>query len=465
MPIDQGITARNWATLGVLAIVMFLGGTDMTKVAVALPAMASDIGLGPINTLWAADSYALAAGASLVPSAVLADRYGRKRIYLTGLGVALAAAALATMAESSEVLILTRAGQGLGSAMLIAATVAIIRITFRGSDHRAVAYGVWTASFSAGSALGPMLGGALVELGHWRWVFLVNLPVLGVCLILALIVLTESKNPDAPVLDAASTLLSAGAVGLLIAGLKMLPEQQIPFWTTIVVLAGGMAAAVSFVIRQLRMYRPFLDVRLFTQRNFAVAAVVVMVTNGVFTAVIFILTQRFQLVHGMSAVHAGITLMPLAISSALGGIVGPATQRRLGQNSTLVCGVALTSVGLLLLTTVGPAIQMITWLFIGVGAGVVMAIGANAIMNAAPEQRTADAGAVQESSFALGAGGGIATLGALSMYLDQTQGIPGPSGFYDQGATAALAIAAIAYTCFAIVAAVVLLGGRKEAEK
>lgn len=349
VPTTQGISARNWATLGVLAIVMFLSGTDMTKVAVALPAVASDIGLGSIDTLWVADSYALAA------------------------------------------------------------------------------------------------------------------PVLALCLMLARVILDESTNPDAPVLDVPSALLSAAAIGLLIAGLKVLPDQQIPWWTAVAALVAGMAAAAVFVIRQLRMHRPFLDVRLFTRRDFAVAAAVVLMTNGVFTAVIFILTQRFQVVHGMSAVDAGITVMPLAVSSALGGIVGPGLQRRLGQKNTLVCGVALVAVGLLLLAAVEPTTQLITSLFIGGGAGIVMAIGANTIMSAAPQQRTADAGAVQESCFALGAGGGVATLGALSMYLAQTQGDPSVRGIYDSGATAALTVAAIAYICFAVAAALLLLNNRKTA--
>ncbi|GAA1554183.1 MFS transporter [Brevibacterium picturae] len=191
----------NRTLIGVLAVfgtVMLVGGTDMTKVTVALPTLNDALSLSTMQSLWAADIYPLAAGVVLIPSAVVADRYGRKRIYLLGLGVAIVSAMLAGLAPTGAVLIAARIGQGIGSALLIAGTVAIIRVTFPGLRMRALAYGVWTAGFSTGSALGPLVGGGLVHLAQWQWVFWINVPILLAALIAAWRVLPESTNPAQP---------------------------------------------------------------------------------------------------------------------------------------------------------------------------------------------------------------------------------------------------------------------------
>lgn len=447
---------RFGATLALFAAVMVIGGTDMTKVTVALPAVAPDLGLGPLETIWVADAYALAAGAILVPSAVLADRFGRKRIYIGGLVVAVLAALLATAAMSSGALILARIGQGVGSAMVIAGTVAIIRVTFVGAHRRALAYGAWTAGFSLGSALGPLLGGFLVEGAHWRWIFLLNVPALGVCAIFALFILRESKNPDAPPLDVASALLSAAAIGATIGGLKTLAQPQIPLWAAAAAITAGAGVSVAFLHRQLRMRRPFLDVRIFKEKQLTAAAIAIAATSGCFSGVLFIMTLNLQAVHGMSAIESGTALLPLAVACALGGVLAAALNRRFNQNSLIVSGVALSSAALLSLPLLDRPAQAASLVALGAGSGVVMTIGANALMSAAPAVRTADAGAVQESAFAIGAGGGIAVLGATSMYVGHLQGAAAQIGAHEQGATAALALGAAAYLVLGVVVAALL---------
>ncbi|PSK95359.1 DHA2 family multidrug resistance protein-like MFS transporter [Murinocardiopsis flavida] len=449
---------------GILALfgtVMLIGGTDMTKVAVALPALSGDLNVDSVQSLWVADIYPLAAGVVLVPSAVAADRFGRKRGYLLGVLIAAISAAAAALAPTAEVLIAARVGQGVGAALLIAGTVAIIRVTFPGLRLRAVAYGVWTAGFSAGSALGPLLGGGIVELAHWRWVFWINVPVLLICFIGALVVLRESRNPDPPSLDALSAVLSAIAVGALVAGLKGPSRADIAPWLSLAAIAIAAVAAVLFVVRQLRLPRPFLDVGLFTNGLLASAAAVIAVTNGAFNGTLYLLMQRYQVVDGLSAVQAGIALLPLAAASAVGGLLGPALQRRSTQQHIIAGGLALTAAGFVLVATARGGGELAGMTLLGLGAGIIMAIGANAVMSTAPENRAADAGAVQESAFALGAGTGVAALGVLAIH-SGARGAPGASAsaVYGPGAETALVIGALAYASFAVAASVVILGTR-----
>ncbi len=451
----------NRTLVGVLAVfgtVMLVGGTDMTKVTVALPTLNEALSLESVQSLWVADVYALAAGVVLVTSAVVADRYGRKRIYLLGLGVAAVSAMLAGLAPNGAMLIAARIGQGIGSALLIAGTVAIIRVTFPGLRLRALAYGVWTAGFSTGSALGPLLGGGLVDVAQWQWVFWINVPILLACLVAAWIILPESTNPDPPSLDALSAGLSAAAVGLPIAGLKRLTQPGVPSWLILAAAGVGTVAAVLFVIRQLRMPRPFLEVQLFADRLLAVSAAVIAVTLGVFNGTLYLLTLRYQIIDGLSAIDAGIALIPLAAAMATGGLLGPLLQRRLAEQHVITGGLGLAAVGSLVLATttgVGHVAGMVT---LGLGSGIVMAIGANAVMSAAAEHRTADAGAIQESAFALGSGTGIAVLGVTAIHFgNPASGIPSAETVYGPGTETALGLTAFFYALFAIGSGLVVL--------
>lgn len=458
----------NRTLIGVLAVfgtVMLVSGTDMTKVTVALPTLNETLSLGAVQSLWTADIYALAAGVVLVPAAVVADRYGRKRLYLLGLAVAIVSAVFAGLAPSGAVLIAARIGQGIGSALLIAGTVAIIRVTFPGLRLRALAYGVWTAGFSTGSALGPLLGGGLVDWAQWQWVFWVNVPILLACLVAAWSILPESTNPDPPRLDGSSAVLSAAAVGLPIAGLKSLAQPGIPTWLALTAIGVGAAVEVSFVVRQRYLPRPFLDVRLFADPLLAASASVIAVTVGVFNGTLYLLTLRYQVVDGLSAIDAGITLIPLAATMAAGGLIGPLLQRRFAQQHVIVGGLVLVSFGFLLLATTDGAGQPVGMATLGLGSGIVMAISANAVMSTAREERTADAGAIQESAFALGGGTGIAVLGVLALHFGgQSPAGPSLEATYGPGTDTALGLAAFFFACFAIGASHILLSttGRRR---
>ncbi|MBO0594979.1 MFS transporter [Nesterenkonia sp. E16_7] len=455
-PHDPPISlARLTGILSVFTVVLLLGGTDMTKVAVALPELTEQLSLSPVQVLWTADAYALTTGIAIIPSAVFADRYGRKLAYLAGLTVAIAGALLAGIALDPTALIIGRIGQGIGSALLIAATVAIIRASFPTERSRAFAYGLWVSSFSAGVGLGPLLGGVLVEHLPWAWIFWVNAPALGLCLIAAVMVLPTSRNSEPPGLDPFSIASSTIGIAALILALKSMPREDSALIAP-ALLCGGAVALTVFSLRQARLRRPYLDVRLFQKPVLAVSALSIAATAGVFNGTLYLLTQQLQLVEGRSAVEAGLVLLPLAAASVLGGVLSPGLKRWISEPNLLAAGFIFTSAGSLLLFSVPQAAHAGGLMLLGLGAGTVMAIASNALMGSAPPTRTADAGAIQESAFALGAGMGIAILGVLALEFSTAQ-----NDDLGSGIDSALGLSAFLYVCLTIPAALIFLARRR----
>lgn len=443
--------------LALVGVVMFLGGTDMTRVTVALPRLAAALDLDAVESLWVADAYAPAAGVALLPAAVLADRLGRRRIYLAGLVLASVGAAVAATASGAVQLLIGRLGQGLGAALLIAATVAIIRVGVQGMRRRGLAYGTWAASFSIGSAAGPLLGGGILQLADWPWVFWLSLPVLTASVLVARAVLRESRNPDAPPLDAVSVLCSCGAVGLAVLGLKGLAQPTVPQPLGAAALALGALAAAAFVARQRRLIRPVVDIGLLRDPRIGASAAAILLATGLFHGTLYLLTQQHQILDGLTAMEAGVALLPLAGSAALGAGLAPLLQGRAPTAPLVVAGLAMLCAGALVTATTAGPLKLSGLLLLGLGAGAIMGVAANLLMSSAPAHRTADAGAIQETAFTVGAGGGIAALGALAIHEGHHAGAGSAAGVHGVGSDAALVLAALLGSLLAVAASLVLL--------
>ncbi|MEV5706007.1 MFS transporter [Actinoallomurus sp. NPDC052274] len=406
---------RRWAVLVVLLAGMLMGGMDLTILNVALPTVGRELLPSSSQLLWIMDGYALTVAATLVICSTLGDRLGRKRILVTGLTVFGLASLVAALSSAPGQLIAARAAQGLGYSMMLSSTVVIIRVVFPIARERSLAYGLWVASSSTGAALGPVLGGALVERFFWGAVFLVNVPIAAVALLAGGVLVPESRNPAPRRFDGVSALISVLGLAGAVYGLQHIGQPGGVSPVTVGVGVLGAALLVVFTLRQRRIPNPLLDMRLFTDRRFSVATVSILLCYGAYTGLLFLLTQQLQLVDGCSPLTAGLSLVPVAVAGAVGGVLAPRLAAAVGNRWGVTAGVSLLALALLALSVFGAAGNLSALVAAGLGAGTVMTLGADSMMSSAPPERAAEAGAVQEVGFSLGAGLGVAAMGIITM--------------------------------------------------
>ncbi|GAB3284422.1 MFS transporter [Parasphingorhabdus pacifica] len=399
---------------------LLLVGIDLTVLHVAVPTISRQLSPSTAELLWIVDIYPLTVAALLVTFGTLADRWGRKRLALSGFVVFGLASAGAAASATAAQLILTRAALGIGAAMMMAATVAIIRNVFADQRERALALGLWTSANSVGAALGPVLGGLLLQ--HWWWgaVFLVNVPVVVLAVAAGTRLIPESRDPAPRRWDGLSAAISVAGLGAVVFALKRTAEQvsvdTVGFVTGVV----GLTLLVWFTRRQRHVNHPLLDLSLFSDRRFSAATLSVFVCFGCYATLLYFATQLLQLAGGYSPLQAGLALVPLAVASALGAVLAPQlaawwTYRWVITGSLAAFGTAFAGLaGMLSITSqAGATTSGVLLVLTGLGAGVVMTLGADAIMTTASADRAGEAGAIQETSFELGSGLGIAVLGSV----------------------------------------------------
>ena len=350
---------RRWLVLTVLASSLLLIAMDATLLNVALPTLADDLAPGSIELLWIVDAYGLVLAGLLVAMAGLGDRVGRRRLLSTGLVVFAGASLLATLAASPAQLIAARALLGVGGAMIMPSTLSVLRSVFLDERERAVAIGVWTAVAAGGFALGPIVGGALLEVADWPWLFAVQIPVVLVAFTAVRLLVPESRNPRPGPWDGPSVLVSIAGMLALVWGVKELGKDGLTTPAGLAAMAGGLALLAAFVVRQARSSTPLVDVRLFRGRRFATASAAVLFTFFALGALLLLVTQFLQLVQGHSPLEAGVRLLPLAIAAAAGAPLTELLVRHVGKRSAvggafaLVAG-ALAALGTLDAGTVRP---------------------------------------------------------------------------------------------------------------
>ncbi|MFH8612529.1 MFS transporter [Streptomyces sp. NPDC018029] len=406
-------TPHRWAALGVLCASLLMVGMDLTVLHVAVPTISRELLPSGAELLWIVDSYALTVAAGLITCGTLGDRFGRKRMLMGGFAVFGLASVGAMLSVTPVQLIAARAALGVGGAMIMASTPAIIRALFPDSRERALAVGLWTAANSVGVSVGPLLGGVLVEHFWWGSVFLVNVPVVVLALAGGALLVPESRNPRPHRWDAVSAVLSAAGLAAVVFAFQQLGEHDgVPSAVWGVGLVGAVLL-VGFVVRQRRIADPLLDVTQFADRGFSVSALCIMGCYGAYTALLFLLTQRFQLVDGYSPLRAGLALVPLAAANAVGAALAPRFAARFGHHRGLCGGLLLCALALAAFAVFGATGNYAALVVVGLGSGTVMTLGSDSILGAARLERTGEAGAVQETAFSLGAGLGLSFFGTV----------------------------------------------------
>ena len=396
---------------------LFLCGIDLTVLHVAVPSMSRKLHPSAAQLIWIVDVYSLTLAALLVTFGTLGDRIGRRRIMLSGFLVFGLASAATAFSTSTAQLIAARAVLGIGAAMIMASTVATIRVVFPDDRERAFAIGLWTSAHSVGATIGPLIGGLVTEKWGWGAAFLINVPVIAVILIVGARVIPESKNPLPRHWDLTSVVLSVTGLASVVYALNQAGEHAAVTTTVQVTALCGIALLSAFAHRQRRLPEPLLDFSLFEERRFTTATLCVISCFGSYVALLFFLTQWLQQTGSYSPLRAGISLMPLASANAAGAITAPWASNRLGNRWALTSALCLFAASLTAIAAVGDTAHygalLPPLLCAGYGAGIVMTLGADSIMAAAQPERSGEAAAIQETSFELGAGLGVAVLGSI----------------------------------------------------
>ncbi|MFH9979578.1 MFS transporter [Streptomyces sp. NPDC017179] len=419
----------RWLALSVLVLAVLLVAVDATVLGLATPFISEDLRPSGTQLLWIGDVYSFVIAGLLVSMGSLGDRIGRKRILLGGATAFGAVSVLNAYAATPEMMILARALLGVAGATLMPATLALIRNLFHDPRERSLAVGIWGATASGGTAMGPIVGGLLLEHFWWGSVFLINLPVMAVLVLVGIRTLPESRNPDPGPWDLVSVVLSlAGVVGVVYA----VKEATAGGFTLPVLTTGvlGAAALYGFVRRQLTLPKPLLDMRLFRSRGFSGAVLADLLTVLGMSGLVFFLSQYLQLVQGRRPFEAGLAELPAAAGAVVAGLLAGRAARRFSVRSVVSVSLAAIGLALAVLTTIGGTtgypLLGAALLVVGVGAGFSFTVTADVILSSVPKEQAGAASAVSETAYELGAALGIALLG--SIVTGVYRGFTGPAG-------------------------------------
>ena len=409
-------TARTWIGLAVLVLPMLLIAIDGMVLIFALAEITADLEPTGTQQLWMLDIYALMLAGLLITMSTLGDRFGRRRVLLIGAVFFAIASVIGALSTEPWMLIAARALLGISGAAIMPGTLSLIRNMFLDRDQRRTAMAVWSAMGALGAAGGPILGGWIIETFSWHAAFLMNLPVMLLLLILAPILVPESRNPDPGRFDIPSVALSLAGMIALVSGVKKLAEGDDPGIALLLFLAGLLLLAL-FVIRQLRMPTPMINVRLFRTRAFTGAVLTDLLSVFSLVGALFALTQFLQLVVGLSVIESALWMLPQAAVSAGAGFIAAALVKRIPTSVIVTAGVLVTAAGfasLLSLTPDTPPVRVALALcLVGLGAGVGMTLTNDLIMSSVRPEQSGQAAAISETAYELGTAFGTAVLGSV----------------------------------------------------
>ncbi|NRF67022.1 MFS transporter [Aquincola sp. S2] len=413
-------TRREWIGLAVIALPCLVYAMDLTVLNLALPALSAELKPSSAQLLWIVDIYGFLVAGFLITMGTLGDRLGRRKLMLIGAAAFGLASAAAAFARSAEMLIFWRAVLGIAGATVAPSTMSLIRNMFHDEQQRRFAIGVWIASYSVGGAIGPLVGGVLLQFFHWSAVFWLAVPVMGLLLLLGPALLPEYRDRQAGRIDAASVVLSLGAVLATIYGLKQTAEHG-PSLVPLGIAALGIALAITFVRRQRRLAYPLLDLALFRTPTFGAAIAAYALSCLAMMGVYIFITQYLQGVLGLTPLEAGLVTLPWGIGFVAGSLLAPKLAQRVPPLAILVWGLVAGAIGMLLLVPADGRfalpLMIASMVVMSLGMAPVFTIGNELIITAAPPQRAGAASALSETSAEFSGALGIAVFGSVGMAL------------------------------------------------
>jgi MFS transporter, DHA2 family, multidrug resistance protein len=409
-------TRREWIGLAVIALPCLLYAMDLTVLTLAVPSLSADLRPSSTELLWIVDIYGFLVAGFLITMGTLGDRIGRRRLLLIGAAAFGAASIVAAFSSSPEMLIASRALLGIAGATLAPSTLSLIRNMFEDDHQRTVAIGIWITSFSVGAAIGPLVGGVLLESFHWGSVFLLAVPVMGLLLAVGPRLLPEYKDPEPGRLDLASVALSLVAVLAVIYGVKAVAKDGVGIASLAPALA-GLAAGAAFVARQRGLANPMIDLGLFRRPAFSLA----LGANTLGFAVVFglevFVAQYLQLVLGYSPLEAGLWSVPGAAAFVVGAQLTPPLAARVRPPVAMLAGIVVAIAGVALLTQAGagdgPGLVVSATVILSLGLAPLFTLAADLAVGSAPPERAGAASGISETSSELGGALGLAILGTV----------------------------------------------------
>lgn len=425
--------SRRWIAAAVLSASLLVIMMDMTVLNVALPDLAADLKPSADQQLWIVDIYSLILAGLLVPMSALADRWGRRLMLLAGFGVFGGASLLILLAGDSLSVIAVRALLGVGGAMIMPTTLSLIRVIFVDPAERAQALGLWAAISALGTAIGPIVGGLLLERFSWQAAFLVNVPLMLVAIVAGLFLLPESRDPKPPLWDMPGSVLAIAGMISLVWGIKKVAKEGWGDPASWAAIAAAVLLLAWFVARCLRRDNPLLDVRLFSRAPFTGAVIAALLSMFAMAALLLLIAQWLQLVDGLTPLEAGVRLLPLAAGGTLSAFAAPMLAARIGARTVLAGGLFVAGTGFLVLFAFPDftyMVVLVSLILIGAGAGS-LAIASAIIMSGTPPERAGNAAAIEESAYDLGNVFGIAVLGSVAAWIYRDR-LDAPS-LVDQG--------------------------------
>lgn len=414
---------REWIGMLVLLLPTMLIAMDLTVLHLAVPHLSEALKPSSTQLLWIVDIYGFMIAGSLVTMGTLGDRIGRRKLLMIGAAAFGVTSILAAYSTTPAFLIATRALMGIAGATLMPSTMSLIRNMFLDPRQRTVAIGIWVSGFSAGSAIGPLVGGFLLEHFSWGSVFLIAVPIMLVLLVAAPFLLPEYKDPNPGRFDLLSAIMSLTAVLTIIFGLKLIAEAGIAVLPVVSVIV-GIVVGYLFVQRQRRLADPLIDLRLF--RIPAFSASLAINTSAIFVGFgsFLFIAQYLQLVLGLSPLEAGLWSVPGAIANVVGSNIAPYVVRRIRPAYVIAGGMVFVAIGLGMITQIGVnslALVVIGNFILSIGFGFIFTLTNDMIIGAAPPERAGAASAISETSNELGGSLGIAILGSIGLAIYRGQ--------------------------------------------
>ena len=414
---------REWIGLAVLMLPTLLIAMDLTVLHLAVPHLSADLQPTSSQLLWIVDIYGFMIAGSLITMGTLGDRIGRRRLLLMGAFGFGVASVIAAFSTSAGMLIAARALLGIAGATLMPSTMSLIRNMFLDPRQRTVAIGVWVSGFSVGSAVGPLVGGVLLENFAWGSVFLLGVPIMAVLLIAGPLLLPEYRDPNPGRFDLLSAGMSLAAVLLVIFGLKQVAELGLG-WLPALSIAAGLVIGYLFIQRQRGLDDPLIDLRLF--RVPAFSASLATYTFGIFFnfGTFLFIAQYLQLVLGLSPLEAGLWSVPGAIAFVFGSNLAPRVVRRIRPAFVVAGGLVVATIGMAMLTVIDANsldLVVIGNTLMSLGFGFTFSLTVDLVIGAAPAERAGAASGIAETGAEFGGALGLAVLGSLGMAVYRSQ--------------------------------------------